>query len=264
MRIALFRFFLPFFFFAGSLICAVSLEAASAGLLTNVQGKVTVISKGQDLVGRNGQAISDNDTIVTGIGASAMLTFNNGVSVKINADTSLMVEKYVQDLKPVRAPEGTQERGVSTTKLKLNFGEIVGKDRKLNPNSTFQVMTPVGIAGIRGTEFLIQIRKDSNGQWSARFGVLSGFVDVQITGAAAAALNSLGANQGLDIRVDISETGEVTVLSTTAGALDAQQLQILNEAIDAIVDPQVIKEIIINPYRDNPKDPTLQSGLPRN
>ncbi len=53
-------------------------------------------------------------------------------------------------------------------RLNLDYGKIIGSTKELNFSSSFNVHTPVGIAGIRGTDFVVQlVPAGSTGRWEA-------------------------------------------------------------------------------------------------
>src|SRR5690606_15011946 len=83
-------------------------------------------------------------------------------------DSSLSIDEFLQDPfgDEVSFSSMTSEPSVSTTKLNLSRGELVGNVKKLNADagSTFSVQTPVGAAGIRGTTFRIIFRPDGTGK----------------------------------------------------------------------------------------------------
>ncbi|HEY1792654.1 MAG TPA: FecR domain-containing protein [Opitutaceae bacterium] len=134
-----------------------------------VQGHVDYIttSDGQSHVLHEGNRISDRTRIETAAGASVILVFSNGATVDLSGDSVLDVEKFEQDpfsqdLKPA---DMTREIGTSETRLNLTRGELVGKVVHLNVDrgSEFEVQTPVGAAGIRGTTFRIVFRPGPHG-----------------------------------------------------------------------------------------------------
>ena len=59
-------------------------------------------------------------------------------------------------------------------KLELSLGEMIVETKKLNKSSSFDIHSPIAVAGIRGTAF--RLRADDNGQ---SLDVIRGQVDCQ-------------------------------------------------------------------------------------
>lgn len=77
---------------------------------------------------------------------------DNGPVVRITEDTSLGFDKL--------SSEGTGLEKVIETELDLRNGRILGNVKKLAAASRYEVKTPVGVAGIRGTEYDISANGD--------------------------------------------------------------------------------------------------------
>jgi hypothetical protein len=75
---------------------------------------------------------------------------DNGPVVRVTPDTSMGIDKL--DL------ENTGIEKVIETQLDLRNGRILGSVKKMAAASKYEVKTPVGVAGIRGTEYSIDAR----------------------------------------------------------------------------------------------------------
>lgn len=161
--------------FAGLLPAAAQPDAAAPAAVPSakghivaarVQGHVEAVSKvdGKATVLHDGDAVTDQSTIVTSAGASIILVFSNGATVNVAGDSNLDIDQFDQDpfAADVKVSDLKAEPGRSVTKLNLTRGELVGKVVHLNVDrgSEFTVQTPVGAAGIRGTTFRIVFRPD--------------------------------------------------------------------------------------------------------
>lgn len=108
----------------------------------------------------NGDLLGEGWTVETPPDGSVVLVFSNGSSVRITAASRVELTVFRQD--PLAeecaftAIPSAELR--SQVEMKLIAGEVVGSVRKLNRASSYQVRTPVGAAGIRGTIFLVQAR----------------------------------------------------------------------------------------------------------
>jgi FecR protein len=67
--------------------------------------------------------------------------------VRLTGGTTLMIDKLTY--------EGTGADMVSDTELSLQAGHIFGSVKKLSAMSKYEIKTPVGVAGIRGTTYWI-------------------------------------------------------------------------------------------------------------
>ncbi|MBL9214342.1 MAG: FecR domain-containing protein [Opitutaceae bacterium] len=115
---------------------------------------------------QDGAELTQSDSVTTGAGASVVLVFENGSSVKLGAESSLKVEEFLID--PLEADynpaSAKNEPTKSKTALNLSYGEMVGDVKKLNTASSYSIKTPVGAAGIRGTIYRIVFRPASDGK----------------------------------------------------------------------------------------------------
>ncbi|HON71718.1 MAG TPA: FecR domain-containing protein [bacterium] len=113
------------------------------------------ISKNIWIPASKGDILDDGDTLKTGEDAYAELKFSDGSIVKINASTEVSVYRDY---------------------LSLAIGYIKLYITKLFPN--FEIRTPSGIAGVRGTEFSVEVLQDQ----TTLVTVYEGEVDVTAQG----------------------------------------------------------------------------------
>lgn len=210
-----------------------------------VQGQVTRLtadSKTFEL--KVGDTLIETDLIQTGQSAMVVIVFANGASIKLGSNTSMQIAEFKMDPLPKAIEVATlkEEPTISRTRLKLNRGELVGDVKHLNRDkgSSFEIATPVGAAGIRGTQFRIVFIPSGNGtSFTFQLQTADGHVtfysgQAQATGPE---LNVLTANEIVvtaDATVDPT-TGAITVtnvqvpdapasMSTTATAAITQQV----------------------------------------
>ncbi len=112
---------------------------------------------------RVGSQLSPNSIIKTGAGSVVDLFLgDNGPVVRVTESTEMGIDRL--DV------EGSGVDKVIETQLDLKSGRILGNVKKLAEASKYEVKTPVGVAGIRGTEYDIS----ANG----RVSVITGLVQV--------------------------------------------------------------------------------------
>ncbi len=64
----------------------------------------------------------------------------------------------------------------SETTMKLDTGSVLGQVKKLSANSRYEIETPNGVAGIRGTDFEVTVIPRSDGTFLVTFSSITGTV----------------------------------------------------------------------------------------
>jgi sugar lactone lactonase YvrE len=103
---------------------------------------------------KRGDFLSQGVRVVTGPEASVELAFENGSSVVVKPSTEFSIDQFLADPFDSQAVDyGSLENEptMSVTRTNLKSGEIFFHVEKLKERSTYEIITPVGIAGIRGT-----------------------------------------------------------------------------------------------------------------
>ena len=124
---------------------------------------------------KEGDILSVGSQIKVGAESEAILLFSNGTITTIGANTQVSVRKFLQEgfansEKKVSALN--EEVSSSILLLDLQVGELVVDVRKLKKKSNFEITSPLGVAGIRGTSFRLSASADST-----KLSVLNGRVD---------------------------------------------------------------------------------------
>jgi len=150
-------------------LTALAQTKAGAIKARKVEGEVFKLTHdGQSVKLTEGAFLTESDTVTTGKSSSVVLVFMNGSSIKVSADSKLAIEEFKMDPldEPINVSKLQNEPSVSKTKLNLAYGEMVGEVKHLNRDkgSTFDIETPVGAAGIRGTTFRIVFRPSGDGK----------------------------------------------------------------------------------------------------
>ena len=149
-----------FFLFAFALSSQPAQDSnVGAVIVAALEGKVSVLKNNDDQQGaevKPGDVIPIGKLIVTGSGSKLTLLLSNGTLVTLVENTRMTVGKFEQtpfdsDGKKVSDLQG--EPSNSKVDLDLDMGSVVLKTKKLNKRSSFNINSPAGTAGIRGTEF---------------------------------------------------------------------------------------------------------------
>ncbi|MBP7283122.1 MAG: FecR domain-containing protein [Leptospiraceae bacterium] len=128
-------------------------KSLQAGYVTFAKGDNKLISKdGKEQKITKDMFFFKEDTIVTGKDGLVDIQLSDGVLMRIKQNSKLKLQEILVK----------ENDTVINAKLKLESGSIFTKTtKKLNADSSFVVVTPTSVAGIRGTEFLVD---ESNGK----------------------------------------------------------------------------------------------------
>lgn len=163
-----------------------------------------------------GQSVVETDTITTAENSGVVLVFANGASVKLGAQSRLAIEEFKMDplADDIAVANLQAEPSVSKTRLNLAYGEVVGAVKKLNKNagSQFDIKTPVGAAGIRGTTFRIVMRFEASGQVTFTLSTAEG--RVAFTGTVQLASAGTTTQEGAAQEIAVADGQEVTAVAT--------------------------------------------------
>jgi hypothetical protein len=73
---------------------------------------------------------------------------------------------------------GSVREGDTTTMLNLQSGSVLGNVKKISANSRYEIMTPHGVAGIRGTDFGVEAIPTQDGKFLVTFSSITGVITV--------------------------------------------------------------------------------------
>jgi len=106
-------------------------------------------------------------TISTGHDAFVYLNVNGYLStVRVAADTTFTISEMTR--------VGSARDGDTDTMLEIKTGEILGRVKKISHNSRYEIKTPHGVAGIRGTDFNIKVVLQQDGTFLVTFTSVEG------------------------------------------------------------------------------------------
>ena len=129
-------------------------------ILASVKEQVTILDpQGNPLAAEKvkaGALLTDGHSVETGEGAEAMLLFSNGTVVTVEENTKIKIDSFLQEpFEPgdKKLEDLKEEPSASTGLINLDVGSLVVQTKKLNKKSNFDITSPLGTAGIRGTQF---------------------------------------------------------------------------------------------------------------
>ncbi len=210
-----------------ALLCSPA-EAQTATLpgqikAVKVAGTVTATKDGNTIAVQSGSDLGQGYVVNTGKNSSVVLVFSNGATLNLAQETSLAIDEFTQDpfADEVAVSKMTAEPSTSRTKLNLSRGELVGNVKKLNydAGSSFNIQTPVGAAGIRGTTFRIVFRPDGTGKAFFSLTTVEGNVVLASGTVNLPSETSVADNREVEVLIDVNvdaDTGAVTVAAGSA------------------------------------------------
>ena len=119
-------------------------------ILSITEGDVSVMKEGTDDEVPAGpeMELRVGDTIKTGGNSSAEIIFFDGSTMELEADTEVKILSL--DL--------VCDTGVSTITLEQTIGTTISRvTRLLDPGSSYEIETPTGVAGVRGTTVKVTV-----------------------------------------------------------------------------------------------------------
>jgi len=157
------------YFLVALMLSSFSFSAEAAA----VEGGVRVMKKegapveatmnGSPIEIQSGTILRQGSKIKTGTSASVDLMFDNGAVLEMKPNTEFLIEKFEREpfdaggVNYKNLPEEPTES--SKTRLKVDYGTILMGVKKLKETSEFQIQTPVGATGIRGTSLFVKYDK---------------------------------------------------------------------------------------------------------
>lgn len=189
----------------------------------SLSGEVNMtITKGMD--------IPIGSIVVTGPDSKVVLLFASGAFASLGANSELMLAGFKQDRLPPneKLQPGAMEPSNSHIRMELRRGELINRVRKLRTGSAYEVRTPLGVAGVRGTAFRIKFSED-DGKLS--IGVTDGLVGFLANGAT----EEVSIPAGTELEVAASGQGKMQMsFSVMSAATTSAINQVIQEAGDAV------------------------------
>ena len=130
-------------------------KSADVGIATAADGKILQFHQGEKKAEsvQLASPVFMNDRIKTKGDAEASFTFDDKSSLTIGENSNVRIKKHIYD------PEkDLRQTVVNVTEGAVRFVVTKGKAK----GSSFKVVTPTAVAGVRGTEFVVAVDKAGN------------------------------------------------------------------------------------------------------
>lgn len=135
---------------AASIALLANAAELPAGMIKTAKGTAAIEREGQKTPAKAGAALMASDRVVTGADGSVGITLRDETLLAVGPNSNVWLEKYAFD---PTSHEGT----LNATVKKGTLGVISGKLSKQSPGAV-QFRTPTSILGVRGTEFVIDVK----------------------------------------------------------------------------------------------------------
>ena len=199
-------------------------------------------------------------------GSSLSLLLSNGTVITVQENSKMKIGTFVQepfDSAGKKVSDLTEEPSTSNVSIDLDLGSLVVKTKKLNKRSTLNIHSPVGVAGIRGTEFQMGLQSDGALQLDVTESTVSftppGGQPTMVAQGQGLDVTSTGA---LNIRPVNPETAQ-NITTTNETATQASEDLSLDTVADAMVETETATESE-NTSTENPADESGNSDSQNN
>jgi len=184
---------------------------------------------------KEGTFLEQGVSIKTDKNSEAVLLFSNGTTMTVKPGTTLALDEFLEtpfDSTKVDYTHLKSEPSTSKTKVTVSEGSIVGDVCKLNKGSTFNIGTPVGVAGIRGTLIQVTVNTTTGGQISVTINLPEGVSDFAATNGQQITLEN---GQTVTVTSD-PVSGTITLSNVSPmNAQTIRQIQALAEEVAAAI-----------------------------
>jgi hypothetical protein len=137
----------------------------------SVHGKVEYLDNATWVPVKPNMKFAAGITIRTGADGTADISVNGTASaVRLTNNTTLQI--------PTMTYVGSAREGDTTTMLNLVTGSVLGNVKKISANSRYEIMSPHGVAGIRGTDFRVEAVPTPDGRFIVTFSSITGVITV--------------------------------------------------------------------------------------
>lgn len=140
------------FSFAFVMMASGALALEWAGTVKAAKGTTTVERDGKLIPLLLGDKVYSGDKLISGKTSRIAVTLRDDTLISLGADSKITLNKFAYDA-------STQEGNLLVSVLRGVTAMVSGLVAKANPNA-MQVTTPTATAGIRGTEFIVEVESE--------------------------------------------------------------------------------------------------------
>jgi hypothetical protein len=135
----------------------------------------------------SGRVFEQGYRVETSASSTAELILSNGSTLIVNPESLVEVRTFRQVVSELIVDGEYQklekEPSPSVTEIVVTRGKVIGEVRKLNPQSSYVIKTPVGVARIRGTIYTVQYSTEGANAGKLVVGCVKGSVEATVYAA---------------------------------------------------------------------------------
>lgn len=211
-----------------------------AAFVENVLGDVRILRSGAPASepAAAGSELRPGDRLLTGAGAAADVVLDDGSRLQVGEGAAL---------EP--AALGLRADASRDVSFRLIAGRVVARVAKLaRKNARFEIKTPTGTAGVRGTAFLVEVAPEGR----SRVAVFSGAVRVTGQGAGGAGAVVVRANEETVVENDVAPSAPASLREVRVDPWlkDAVKEALLEEIEDRLPPGQPLPERLLRTLED--------------
>lgn len=184
---------------------------------------------------KEGTFVRQDQIIKTGGSSSTVLLFSNGTTVTVQPNSEFHFNKFLQfpfDSSEINYKGLKEEPSKSQTEIEITKGSFIADVAKLAKGSSFNIETPLGVAGIRGTLIQVTVNTTAGGQISVTINLPQGVSDFSATNGRQITLAN---GQTVTVTSD-PVTGVMSITGVSPlNAQTIQQVQQLAEEVAALI-----------------------------
>lgn len=211
------------------LVASAAMQAGSVKAV-RVSGDVLLSDASGTKLLEDGMIFGQGSSIKTANNGMAVLAFANGSTITVKASTVFRVDEFMQE--PFQSRRSfadlSADPSQSSTRGFLERGEVAFNVKKLRPESNFEIFTPIGAAGVRGTAGTVAFNI-VNGERVMVVTNANGVVETKAVGDGISETAWQELPQGTAIDFILDASGTLT-LSPPAGLSNSQRQAILQAA----------------------------------
>lgn len=129
----------------GALLSVTTSHAAdSFGIFMAVKGDVKIESNGKKTAAKVREKVFQDSTVETGADGRAKIVMSDRSVVHVSPDSKIKIAKY------------SDKEGAKNVELSLSKGKVRNEVKgSYDRNNKYEVKTPTAVAGVRGTDFIV-------------------------------------------------------------------------------------------------------------
>lgn len=203
----------------------VQIAADIPAVATFVVGTVEAERQGERFPVEIGAPLESRDTLITGEGAYIEVQLGDIATLRVEASTRVTLEQIII------------AQAASRLQVRVDSGSVLARVDKLASGETMRIRTANSVAGVRGTQFRVEVAESGADRVSVREGAVS---IVPVTPQVSRLLDAVAAEPAAQAT---DSTGEILPPAPSEEAEVANDTLAVLEAIGTVVEPDQEIEI---------------------